>query len=263
MKRPLFHFKKCHLWFINFVLQQAAFGGNTSAGGGPTFADVLHSSYGLTLNEFGGGDGHGGADPDEGGGGGGGATTPVPHHHSHHHHGSSAHMSHMSGHQCTESHTYRHNGGGGAGRATSLYHLPGHHGSGSPFSEALDTFHAEFITQPIDYPLSNVSPPPPLSLPPHPQSAGNASDSTGSPVSSSQQQQQAGQPTHPPHPPMSPSLPSFLDTYRHPSGPHEMSPQHQVIKIDFTRTLYMRMIFILLMKFTGSFYNSIMWEKFK
>ena len=223
-----------------FVLQQAAFGGNTSAGGGPTFADVLHSSYGLTLNEFGGGDGHGGADPDEGGGGGGGATTPVPHHHSHHHHGSSAHMSHMSGHQCTESHTYRHNGGGGAGRATSLYHHPGHHGSGSPFSEALDTFHAEFITQPIDYPLSNVSPPPPLSLPPHPQSAGNASDSTGSPVSSSQQQQQAGQPTHPPHPPMSPSLPSFLDTYRHPSGPHEMSPQHQVIKIDVMRILYMQ-----------------------
>ena len=216
MKLPLFHFKKCHLWFINFVLQQAAFGGNTSAGGGPTFADVLHSSYGLTLNEF-GGDGHG-ADPDEGGGG--GASTPVPHPH---------HMSHMSAHQCTDSHTYRHNG---AGRA--LYHPghPGHHhGSGSPFSEALDTFHAEFITQPIDYPLSSVSPPPPLPLA-HPQSAGNASDSTGSPVSSSQQQ---APPTHPPHPPMSPSLPSFLDTYRHPSGPHEMSPQ-QVIKFDFTRT---------------------------
>ena len=170
----------------------------------------------MTLNEF-GGDGHG-ADPDEGGGG--GASTPVPHPH---------HMSHMSAHQCTDSHTYRHNG---AGRA--LYHPghPGHHhGSGSPFSEALDTFHAEFITQPIDYPLSSVSPPPPLPLA-HPQSAGNASDSTGSPVSSSQQQ---APPTHPPHPPMSPSLPSFLDTYRHPSGPHEMSPQ-QVIKFDFTRT---------------------------
>ena len=211
-------------------MQQAAFGGNNSAGGGPTFADVLSSSYGLTLNEFGGG-----ADSEDAGG-----ATPS-------HHGST-HMTMPS--QCPESNSYRQNGSG-----RSHYHSHSLHGSGSPFSEALDTFHAEFITQPIDYPLSNVSPPPTLSLPPHPQSAGNASDSTGSPVSSSQQQ---APPTHPPHPPMSPSLPSFLDTYRHPSGPHEMSPQHQVIKIDFTRTLYMRMIFILLMKFTGSFYNSIM-----
>ena len=114
---------------------------------------------------------------------------------------------------CQEN-NYRQNGNG----SRSQYHGHSHHGgSGSPFSEALDTFHAEFITQPIDYPLSNVSPPPPpLGVGgQHQQSA--ASDSTGSPVNSVSQ-------APPTHPPMSPSLPSFLDTYRHPSG-HEMSPQ--------------------------------------
>ena len=172
-------------------MQQAAFGGNNSAGGGPTFADVLSSSYGLTLNEFGGG-----ADSEDAGG-----ATPS-------HHGST-HMTMPS--QCPESNSYRQNGSG-----RSHYHSHSLHGSGSPFSEALDTFHAEFITQPIDYPLSNVSPPPPLPIQHQQSTTGNTSDSTGSPVSSSQ--------APPTHPPMSPSLPSFLDTYRHPSG-HEMSPQ--------------------------------------
>ena len=64
--------------------------------------------------------------------------------------------------------------------------FPTHHPE--PYCENLETFHAEFITHPIDYPLDNGSPPP-LSLTQAPAQTSSA-------------------------PSLSPSgLPSFMDTY--------------------------------------------------
>ncbi len=106
-----------------------------------------------------------------------------------------------------------------------------HHPSGgsgnqsSPFSEALDTFHAEFITQPIEYPLGGVSPPPPIPL-----VGSTASSSTGSPAAAAG----AAQMPHPP-PACSPSqLPSFLDTYSINRHLQEMSPQPTTLEPRFT-----------------------------
>jgi len=152
----------------------AALGGSTATSGGPTFADVLSSSYGLALNDFRGADDsspHG----DMGSGSG----------HGHFSHGQD------SGYSQSET------AAGGSAASTGAPSSGGG-GNNSSFCDSLDTFHAEFITQPIDYPM-DVSPPPPIPL----------QEATSAPQ---------GSPTcHPPHPPMSPSLPSFLDTYRHPT----------------------------------------------
>ena len=81
-------------------------------------------------------------------------------------------------------------------------------GNHSSFTDALDTFHAEFITQPIDYPL-DVSPPPPITL--H-----NPNCPSGSPTTC--------------HPNMSPGLPSFLDTYTHPGNLQEQGNNSFTLK---------------------------------
>lgn len=102
------------------------------------------------------------------------------------------------------SHDYADGGGASQNAATSA---PPNTSSGTNFCENLDTFHAEFITQPIDYPM-DVSPPPPLQL-----QGGGSCPSSGSPPTAC-------------GPPMSPSLPSFLDTYRHPTLQEEQNQRY-------------------------------------
>jgi hypothetical protein len=200
------------LFFNSLFLQQAAFGGNTAPGNGPSFADVLASSYGLTLNEYGGG----GDDSMGGSGGEGGGVAPPPHHMDHHHHCANVGGG-GGGHSPFHNHGRRNPSGGGA------YHQGGGESGSSPFSDPLDTFHAEFITQPIDYPLGGVTPPPPPLMQLH----STASSSTGSPVGG------GAAPPHPPPPPLSPSLPSFLDTYSVARHLHEMSPQPTTLEQRF------------------------------
>ena len=69
-------------------------------------------------------------------------------------------------------------------------------GNSSNLCDSLDTFHAEFITQPItDYPM--LTPPPPIQEPPTTICTTLVSPNY--------------------HPPMSPSLPTFLETYQNPT----------------------------------------------
>ena len=143
---------------------------------------MLTSSYGLGIPDY--GDEAEMAGPEAG-----------SHHHHHHHHQHHHGLGSDSGH-CI-----------GSYQGSDHFVDPPHHPSSSPFADVMpDTFHAEFITQPIDYPLGGVSPPPAtgsLTLIPRgphtPSSAGSPTQITGSPASS----------------PISPShtLPSFLDTY--------------------------------------------------
>ncbi len=184
---------------IFLILQQPNFG--NSAG---SFADVLTSTYGLGIPDY-------GDETDMGGG-----TESGSHHHHHHHH---HHGLEDSGH-CIGSY---HGSSDHYGDPPSHQHPP--HPSSSPFADVLpDTFHAEFITQPIDYPMGGVSPPPappPLTLisrgPHTPSSAGSPAQISGSPASS----------------PISPShtLPSFLDTYSvGSSGGASSSGRHHVLE---------------------------------
>ena len=111
-------------------------------------------------------------------------------------------------------------GAGGATVATSSggpgnNAASGNSGNNSIFADSLDTFHAEFITQPIDYPM-DVSPPPPIHLtggPPAPNCT-----SSGSPNC---------------HPPMSPSLPSFLETYQHPTLEEQQASRYTFKQVKF------------------------------
>ena len=89
-------------------------------------------------------------------------------------------------------------------------------GGNTSFCDSLDTFHAEFITQPIDYPM-DVSPPPPIPLQ-EAQAPAPTYTSTGSPTC---------------HPPMSPSLPSFLDTYRHPTPEEQQQARYTFKQVSF------------------------------
>jgi hypothetical protein len=173
-------------------LQHAALGGSSGTGsGGPTFADVLSSSYGLALNDFRGADDGSSRDHSPGGmhGGMSGSGQPCDTFS----HGPDSGYSQSDGGAAGGATVATSSGGPGNNAAS------GNSGNNSSFCDSLDTFHAEFITQPIDYPM-DVSPPPPIQLqgvPPAPNCT-----SSGSPNC---------------HPPMSPSLPSFLETYQHPT----------------------------------------------
>ncbi len=144
---------------------------------------MLTSSYGLGIPDYGDDSEMAGAVSDAG----------SQHHHHGHHHGLGD-----SGH-CIGSY----HGGSDHYNDTPSHQ---HQSSSSPFADVIpDTFHAEFITQPIDYPMGVSPPPAPPSLTliprgPHtPSSAGSPTQISCSPASS----------------PISPShtLPSFLDTY--------------------------------------------------
>ena len=138
----------------------------------------------------------------------------------------------------------------GAGQQHSLQQ------ASSPFGEIPDTFHAEFITQPIEYPVG-VSPPPPLGVSITQSTAATAPGTpsvSGSPIPCAirshqqpvlqHQQSTSSSHTHSPSPtamnvavvtqtqvpsgPISPSepstshiLPSFLDTYNLPTTPQQ------------------------------------------
>ena len=143
------------------------------------------------------------------------STSSSSHHHHHHHH--LHHGMEDSGH-CIGSY---HGSSDHYGDPPSHQHTP--HPSSSPFADVLpDTFHAEFITQPIDYPMGGVSPPaaPALTLIPRgphtPSSAGSPTNIRCSPASS----------------PISPShtLPSFLDTYSVGSVGASTSSRHHVLE---------------------------------
>ena len=174
-------------------MQHAALGGSSGTSSrGPTFVNVLSSSYDLALNNFGGADDGLNQDDSPGGMHGG-------------HRGMSG-----SGKPCDWAFSQGPDSGysksdpavGGAAVATSSGSpgnnaASGNSGNNSIFANSLDTFHVEFITQPIDYPM-DVSPPPPIHLtggPPAPNCT-----SLGSPNC---------------HPRIILSLPSFLETYQH------------------------------------------------
>lgn len=186
---------------IFFSLQHAALVGSSSSSAGNSFADVLSSSYGLALNDFRGTDessrdsGGGGCPPAPSGGGGGS----------------------MQQHQ-HQTMSPGGSGGGGGGHCDNFNigdnsypptdSVPASGASSTPgnFVEHLDTFTAEFLSQPIYMPDAPSPPPPP---PPIPIALHNEACSQAS----------SGSPTTCQHgPPMSPSLPSFVDTYRQPTS---------------------------------------------
>ena len=132
-------------------------GGSVANSGNAPFADIVSTSYGLALNDY------------EDSRDGGVASTA-----------SANHAPNVLASHC----------GGGAGSNSEFSHHQ------EPYCENLDTFHAEFITQPIDYPI-DATPPPPLSLSQAPPTLNLPSTVTTSST-----------------PSLSPSgLPSFLDTY--------------------------------------------------
>ena len=100
----------------------------------------------------------------------------------------------------------------------------GNSGNNSIFANSLDTFHAEFITQPqpIDYPM-DVSPPPPIHLtggPPAPNCT-----SSGSPNC---------------HPPIILSLPSFLETYQHSTLEEQQASRYTFKQVFFIQEFKIR-----------------------
>ena len=162
-------------------------GGTSTSSGGSTFADVLSSSYGLTLNDF--------RSTDDSSRDSGGGLPPTSHAHN------------LSSQPCDTYHDTVYSQPSGesadssavasaASSAVATAASSGHGNNPACFGDTLDTFHAEFITQPIDYPI-DVSPPPPIPL------QNTNCTNSGSPNT-----------CHPGS--MSPGLPSFLDTYRHP-----------------------------------------------
>ena len=178
------------------------FSPQTTFGGSGTFADVLSSSYSL-------GDYGDDASATSAQGGHASDMPPGPHHLlSAHGPGTNIMGAAAVSMQGASAAGFRHDDGG---QDTSFDHPS----SSSPFADVLpDTFHAEFITQPIDYPLGGHSPPlvehgishsgsgspvpPPQGHSPSPVSAaagGTSQQATASPIS----------PSH--------TLPSFMDTY--------------------------------------------------
>ena len=154
---------------------------------GPTFADVLSSSYGLALNDFQGADDGLNQDDSPGGMSGLGQLCD----------GAFSHgpdSGYSQSDPAAGGATVTTSSGGPGNNAAS-----GNSGNNSIFADSLDTIYVEFITQPIDYPM-DVSPPPPTHL-------------TGGPPAPNCTS--LGSPNH--HPSMSTSLPSFLETYQHPT----------------------------------------------
>ncbi|XP_040568689.1 nuclear receptor subfamily 4 group A member 1 isoform X3 [Lepeophtheirus salmonis] len=170
--------------------QQSNFG-SSSSGSSATFADVLSSSYGISLTDYGDegdlnpGSSHHGLI--ESLGGNYGSANPALGHHPQQQVAPAAQHHHHPGHHPQQQQHHHHHG-------ESSY---------ESYDSIPNTFHGEFITQPIDYQgARGRSSPPTGPLVPPPSSSSNA----GSPV------------THSPGPiivPSSPShlLPSFLDTY--------------------------------------------------
>ena len=138
--------------------QHTTLGGSVanSGGGNAPFADLVSTSYGLALNDY--------TDDSRDGGV---ATSAAS---------AANHAQNVLASHC-------------GGNSEFSHHQ-------EPYCENLDTFHAEFITQPIDYPI-DATPPPPLSLSQAPPTLNLQNTVTTSST-----------------PSLSPSgLPSFLDTY--------------------------------------------------
>jgi hypothetical protein len=148
----------------------------TQFGSGGTFADVLSSSYGLTLPEYGGDD------------------NPL----------SDANMAAIgeAANQCLSTSFNNSNSPGGVNAGQPSPAGSSHYeAQNSPFGEMgvpTQEFHAEFITHPINYPSGGVSPP----LDPVTPTSGTGGSPGHSPSPSS------GAPMSPTN-----TLPSFIDTY--------------------------------------------------
>ena len=192
-------------------MQHAALGGSSGTSSeGPTFIDILSSSYDLALNNFGGADD--GLNQDD---------SPRGMHGGHRGMSGLGKLCDRAFSQGPDSGYSKSDPAVGGGTVATSSGSPGNNaasgnsGNNSIFADSLDTFYVEFITQPIDYPM-DVSPPPPIHLtggPPAPNCT-----SSGSPNC---------------HPPMSPSLPSFLETYQHPTLEEQQASRYTFKQVFF------------------------------